>query len=303
VFDKTGTLTEGTFEVTQVFLNETTTTMEQLLYASALAESHSNHPIAKSIVTYANQTFDTASIISTEEVSGHGVKVSTNIGLIWAGNKKLMREAAIDYPDVPSVHTLVYVALEGRYLGAFEIRDRIKPDAKMTIDYLQANGLNVLMLTGDRQSAAYAVADELGFKNVHSELLPAQKYAVVKKLLDSGRKVAFVGDGINDAPVLAGATVGISMGAIGSDAAIEASDIVLMTDEPSKIVQALKISRKTKQIVTQNIVFALGTKLIIMALGTVGLSSMWMAIFADVGVSLIAVLNATRALHYDSQIR
>lgn len=303
VFDKTGTLTEGTFEVTHVYLNETTTTMDQLLYAASLAESHSNHPIAKSIVTYANQTFDMASIISTEEVSGHGVKVLTNIGLIWAGNKKLMREAAIDYPDVPSVHTLVYVALEGRYLGAFEIRDRIKPDAKMTIDYLQANGLNVLMLTGDRQSAAYAVADELGFKNVHSELLPAQKYAVVKKLLDSGRKVAFVGDGINDAPVLAGATVGISMGAIGSDAAIEASDIVLMTDEPSKIVQALKISRKTKQIVTQNIVFALGTKLIIMALGTVGLSSMWMAIFADVGVSLIAVLNATRALHYDSQMR
>lgn len=301
VFDKTGTLTEGTFEVSNVFLNASGATLDQFLYAAALAESYSNHPIAKSIIAYAKQSIDMASIQSTEEVSGHGVKVMTDIGLIYAGNKKLMWDAAVDFPDIPSVHTLVYIALEGRYLGAFEIRDRIKPDAKQTIDYLKTKGLNILMLTGDRQSAADAVADELGLANVHSERLPEQKYEVVKNLLKSGRKVAFVGDGINDAPVLAAATVGISMGAIGSDAAIEASDIVLMTDEPSKIVQALKISRKTKFIVTQNIVFALGTKLIIMALGTVGLSSMWMAIFADVGVSLLAVLNATRALHYNSQ--
>ena len=258
----------------------------------------SNHPIAKSIVNYSDHIVNLDDIISLEEFSGQGVVVKSTLGTIVAGNIKLMASQNIEVSPIETPYTQIYVALNGSYVGAFDIRDRIKKDAKSAIQALKESGYKVMMLTGDRKAAATSVGEELGIDEVFSELLPVDKYDVVMRRIADGHKVAFVGDGINDAPVLAGATVGISMGAIGSDAAIEASDVVLMTDEPSKIVQAIKISKKTKQIVTQNIVFALGSKLVIMALGTVGLSSMWMAIFADVGVALIAVLNATRALHY-----
>lgn len=298
IFDKTGTLTEGTFEVHKVHLAGDLLNDALLLRLAALAESQSNHPIAKSIVAYTGQIIESDAILGHEEISGHGVIVKTKEGTIVAGNAKHMASMSIDVPKIDSPYTHVYIALGNRYIGAFDVRDKIKADAKETIDYVKGLGLNVLMLTGDRRDAAKAIGEALGIDEVHSELLPADKYEVMNARIKSGERVAFVGDGINDAPVLAGANVGISMGAIGSDAAIEASDIVLMTDEPYKIVKAIKISKKTKQIVTQNIVFALSTKLLIMALGTFGLSSMWMAIFADVGVALIAVLNATRALTY-----
>lgn len=298
IFDKTGTLTEGTFEVFQTHLAGDQLNDAMLLKLAAHAESQSNHPIAKSIVKHAAQVIQSDDIHSYQEISGHGVLVKTSFGMITAGNAKHMTQRNIDIPNIDSPYTQIYIALDERYIGAFSIRDQIKKDAKLTINYVKSLGLKVMMLTGDHKGAAESIANELGIEMVYSELLPADKYEIMNERIKAGERVAFVGDGINDAPVLAGATVGISMGAIGSDAAIEASDVVLMTDEPYKIVQAIKISKKTKQIVTQNIIFALGTKLLIMALGTVGLSSMWMAIFADVGVALIAVLNATRALTY-----
>lgn len=298
IFDKTGTLTEGVFEVYQTHLAPAQLDDNLLITIATLAEFHSNHPIAKSIVNYSDHIVNLDDIISLEEFSGQGVVVKSTLGTIVAGNIKLMTSQNIPITPIETPYTQIYVALNGSFVGAFDIRDRIKKDAKSAIQALKESGYKVMMLTGDRKAAAQSVGVELGIDDVYSELLPTDKYDVVMRRIDAGHKVAFVGDGINDAPVLAGATVGISMGAIGSDAAIEASDVVLMTDEPSKIVQAIKISKKTKQIVTQNIVFALGSKLVIMALGTVGLSSMWMAIFADVGVALIAVLNATRALHY-----
>jgi len=298
VFDKTGTLTEGTFEVYKTHLSPAQLDDYLLIKLATLAEYHSNHPIAKSIVNYSDQNVNLDDILSLEEISGQGVVVQSTHGIIVAGNVKLMKEQGIDVPDITSPYTQIFVALNGAYVGAFDIRDRIKKDAKLAIHALKSNGIKVMMLTGDRNAAAVSVGEELGIDEVYSELLPADKYDIVLKRINTGEKVAFVGDGINDAPVLAVATVGISMGAIGSDAAIEASDVVLMTDEPLKIHHAIQISKKTKQIVTQNIVFALGTKLLIMGLGTMGLSSMWMAIFADVGVALIAVLNSTRVLHY-----
>ena len=298
IFDKTGTLTEGKFEVYHTHLAPDQFTEAYLKHAASLAEFHSNHPMAKSIVDYTGLTVNPEEIISMKELSGHGVIAETRIGTVVAGNHKHLEKQGIKAPDIQSPYTHIHIAVNGRYIGTFDIRDRIKKDAAEAIKALRGAGYEVAMLTGDRRRTADAVAEELGIVIVHSELLPEDKYSVVQKKIAEGRKVAFVGDGINDAPVLAGATVGISMGAIGSDAAIEASDVVLMTDEPSKIGKAIRISKKTKTIVTQNIVFALGTKLLIMALGTVGLSSMWMAIFADVGVALIAVLNSTRVLHY-----
>jgi len=292
IFDKTGTLTEGVFEVYQTHLAPAELDDHLLITIATLAEFHSNHPIAKSIVNYSDHIVNLDDIISLEEFSGQGVVVKSTLGTIVAGNIKLMASQNIEVMPIETPYTQIYVALNGSYVGAFDIRDRIKKDAKSAIQALKESGYKIMMLTGDRKEAATSVGEELGIDEVFSELLPVDKYDVVMRRIADGHKVAFVGDGINDAPVLAGATVGISMGAIGSDAAIEASDVVLMTDEPSKIVQAIKISKKTKQIVTQNIIFALGSKLVIMTLGTVGLSSMWMAIFADVGVALIAVLNA-----------
>lgn len=298
VFDKTGTLTEGAFEVYQTHLHKEQINDKVLLELATLAESHSNHPVAKSIIQYSKQEVNLDDILSVEEISGKGVLVQSVKGTILAGNKSLMKDYHIAIPIISSSYTHIYIALDNQYIGAFDIRDKIKQDAFKTIKLLKSLGYRVLMLTGDRKEAASAVAASLEIDAVYSELLPEDKYKKVLSLIEEGANVAFVGDGINDAPVLASANIGISMGAIGSDAAIEASDVVLMTDEPSKIPEAIEISKITKKIVTQNIVFAIGTKILIMALGTVGLSSMWMAIFADVGVALIAVLNSTRVLRF-----
>jgi Cd2+/Zn2+-exporting ATPase len=295
VFDKTGTLTKGKFEVYSI----TTTpefSKETIIEYAALCEVHSNHPIAKSIVAYHPLPIRLDAISSFEELSGYGIEAQSHHGLLTVGNANLMALRNIVALDVESPYTIVYVALNGVCIGAIDVRDQIKEDAFEAVKALQNKGISVAMLTGDRKNVADAVASNLGIDIVFSGLLPDQKYSTVKNWLDAGEKIAFVGDGINDAPVLAGSTVGISMGAIGSDAAIEASDVVLMTDEPTKIVKAISIAIKTKRIVKQNIVFALSTKVLIMALGAIGLSSMWMAIFADVGVALIAVLNAMRAM-------
>lgn len=299
VFDKTGTLTEGKFEVFKIHVVEDTeTSKSNLIKYAALAEYNSNHPIAKSILAYAHASIDPKDILKVEEVSGHGLIVETPYGTISAGNNKLMNRQKIHYTEHPSIHTQIHIALDHQYLGSLEVRDKIKADAPQTIAHLKQLGYRLLMLTGDKEQVASEVAVQLGMDEVYSELLPQDKYNLVQTELSKGNKVAFVGDGINDAPVLALSTVGISMGAIGSDVAIEASDVVLMTDEPSNIPAAIEISKKTKRIVTQNIYFALGTKLLIMLLGAFGLSTMWMAIFADVGVALIAVLNSTRILAY-----
>lgn len=299
VFDKTGTLTEGKFEVADVYPSKEIP-LDMLLKYAVVAESHSNHPIAKSIVQYARNYKGSLEPNHYEELSGKGVIVTTEEGVIRAGNLSLMEENNIPVTPLDSPYTVVYVALNETYLGAIDIRDKIKPDSAHTINSLTHMNIETVMLTGDRAASAKSVGDSLAIDEIKSQLLPEDKYHYVMNLIDSGKKVAFIGDGINDAPVLAGATVGISMGSIGSDAAIEASDIVFMTDEPSKLIHAMKIAGRTKRIVVQNIIFALGTKLLIMALGVFGLSSMWMAIFADVGVALIAVLNSVRVLHYKS---
>ena len=298
VFDKTGTLTKGKFKVHEIYVANASIERTFLMKLAAIAESHSNHPIAKSILDYTGDYDRTVSLNKIEEVSGKGVIVETSLGKIIAGNLSLLKENQIVVTPIDSPHTQVHIALDSEYQGTFEVRDEIKTDAFETIAALNSSHIEVQMLTGDRKEAAVSVSTELGIDKVSSELLPENKYEIVDALIRSGKNVGFVGDGINDAPVLALASVGISMGAIGSDAAIEASDVVLMTDEPSKIIEAIAISKKTKSVVTQNIVFALGAKLLIMALGTVGLSSMWMAIFADVGVALIAVLNSTRVLGF-----
>ena len=298
VFDKTGTLTKGKFKVHEIYVANDSVDRTLLMKLAAIAESHSNHPIAKSILDYTGDYDRSVSLNKIEEVSGKGVIVETSLGKIVAGNLNLMKENQIVVTPIDSPHTQVHIALNQEYQGTFEVRDEIKADAYETVAALNSSHIEVQMLTGDRKEAAVSVSTELGIDKVSTELLPENKYEIVDALIRSGKNVGFVGDGINDAPVLALASVGISMGAIGSDAAIEASDVVLMTDEPSKIIEAITISKKTKTVVTQNIVFALGAKLLIMALGTVGLSSMWMAIFADVGVALIAVLNATRVLGF-----
>ena len=298
VFDKTGTLTKGKFKVHDIYVANDSVDRTLLMKLAAIAESHSNHPIAKSILDYTGDYDRSVSLNKIEEVSGKGVIVETSLGKIIAGNLSLMSENHIEVTPIASPHTQVHIALDSEYQGTFEVRDEIKADAFETIAALHSSQIEIQMLTGDRKEAAVSVSSELGIDKVSSELLPENKYEIVDALIRSGKNVGFVGDGINDAPVLALASVGISMGAIGSDAAIEASDVVLMTDEPSKIIEAIAISKKTKTVVTQNIVFALGAKLLIMALGTVGLSSMWMAIFADVGVALIAVLNSTRVLGF-----
>lgn len=293
VFDKTGTLTEGTFKVSRVLTDKDTS---HLIRLAALAEMHSNHPIAKSIIEHYGKPLDVSELLDFEEISGHGIKAHTSKGSLLVGNRQLLKTNGIDAPLIDSPNTVVYVAENQTYLGAIEIKDQIKPDAASTVSALNDMNLATIMLTGDRLACAEEVGSQLKMQTIYAELLPEDKYNHVKDLIDSGKRVAFLGDGINDAPVLAGATVGISMGAIGSDSAIEASDVVLMTDEPHKLIRAIEISKKTKQIVIQNIAFALGIKFLIMGLGIFGITSMWMAIFADVGVTLIAVLNAMRAM-------
>ena len=298
VFDKTGTMTRGVFEVSGIHHNE----MEdaKLLEYAALAECSSSHPISKSLQKAYNKPIDRNRVTDIEEISGHGVVAKVDGITVAAGNEKLMEKLGISYVSCSHVGTIVHLALDGKYAGHILISDVIKPHAKEAIKELKKAGVTkTVMLTGDRKNVADAVASELGIKEVYSELLPADKVAKVEELLankEEKDKLAFVGDGINDAPVLSRADIGIAMGALGSDAAIEAADIVLMDDDPLKISKAIKIAKKCIRIVYENIYFAIGIKVLCLILGALGIANMWMAIFADVGVMVIAVLNAIRTL-------
>ena len=298
VFDKTGTMTQGVFEVSGVHHN--TIPEEQLLEYAALAECSSSHPISKSLQKAYGKPIDRNRVTDIEEISGHGVKAKVDGVEVAAGNAKLMKQMDLPYSECHEVGTIVHVAVDGTYAGHILISDQLKPHAKQAIQDLKRAGITkTVMLTGDMKRVADQVAAELGIDEVHSELLPADKVAKVEELLakkGEKEKLAFVGDGINDAPVLSRADIGIAMGALGSDAAIEAADVVLMDDDPQKIAKAIKISRKCLRIVYENIYFALGIKAICLILGALGIANMWMAIFADVGVMVIAVLNAICAL-------
>lgn len=309
VMDKTGTLTKGTFKVKEVkpameenkqnVLSEVIT-RDKLLEITAYAESYSNHPISLSIQKAYGRELDKSRLESTEELAGHGVHAVIDGDDIYAGNEKLMQQQKISFTNAAQIGTIVHVARNNQYLGYILIADEIKEDAAACISGLKAEGVKrVIMLTGDRRETADYVASQIGLTEVHSELLPGDKVDEVEKIIGSKSpkgKLVFVGDGINDAPVLARADIGIAMGGLGSDAAIEAADVVIMTDEPSKIAAAMKISRKTLGIVKQNIVFALGVKILVLILAAVGIANMWLAVFADVGVAVLAILNAMRAL-------
>lgn len=298
VFDKTGTMTQGVFEVSGIHHNE----MEdaKLLEYAALAESFSSHPISKSLKKAYGKELDQTRVTDVEEISGNGVIAKVDGLTVAAGNAKLMNRLGITYKDCHHVGTIVHVAVDGAYAGHILISDIIKPHAKEAIEALKKAGVaKTVMLTGDSEAVAKQVAKELEISEVYSELLPADKVSKVEELLAGKRekeKLVFVGDGINDAPVLSRADIGIAMGALGSDAAIEAADIVLMDDDPLKIATAIQISRKCIRIVYENIYFAIGIKIICLLLGALGIANMWLAIFADVGVMIIAVLNAIRAL-------
>lgn len=301
VCDKTGTLTKGVFEVTYMEAADGIS-QEELLETAAYAENYSNHPISKSLKEAYSKPIDPARVTEVEEIGGHGVTAVVNGRRAAVGNVKLMKKLNIPYLVPEKTGTEVHVAIDGKYAGYILISDVIKDNAKAAVSGLKSAGVKqVVMLTGDAKRVADAVAAELGVDVVKSELLPADKVGEVEKLLaakDKKEKLAFVGDGVNDAPVLSRADLGIAMGALGADAAIEAADIVLMDDDPEKIATAINISRKTLRIVHQNIVFALAVKFICLGLGAVGTLNMWWAIFADVGVMILAVLNATRALRY-----
>lgn len=298
VFDKTGTMTQGVFEVKGV--HHSTIDTERLLEYAALAECASSHPISKSLQKAYGKPLDRSRVTEIEEIGGNGVTARVDDVAVAAGSDRLMERLGIDFVPCHHPGTVVHVALDGTYAGHILIADMLKPNAKESIRQLSKAGVkNTIMLTGDRKEAADQIAKELGIGEVHSELLPADKVAKVEELLDrkgSKEKLVFVGDGINDAPVLSRADIGIAMGALGSDAAIEAADIVLMDDDPIKIATAIRIARKCIRIVYENIYFAIGIKVICLVLGAVGIANMWVAIFADVGVMVIAVLNAIRAL-------
>lgn len=307
VFDKTGTLTKGKFKVSEINVQNSKYTKDDLLKYAAIAESFSNHPIAQSIVLEYeknNKKLEKtdSSEFEFEEIAGHGVKVKYENSEILAGNLKLLKKENIEAAEKDAVGTVVYVAKDREYLGNLIIADEIKEDAKKTIEELNNLGIkNVVMLTGDNRKIGENVASKLKISKVFTDLLPLGKVEKMEEFLknkSANGKVLFVGDGINDAPVLARADIGVAMGGVGSDAAIEAADMIIMNDEPSKIVTALKIAKKTKKIVWQNIIFALGVKIIILVMGALGFATMWEAVFGDVGVALIAILNATRALTY-----
>ena len=298
VFDKTGTMTQGVFEVSGVHHNEISD--EKLLEYAALAECSSSHPISKSLQKAYGKPIDRNRVTDIEEISGNGVTAKVDGISVAAGNAKLMKRFGISYQECHHVGTVIHMAVDGRYEGHILISDILKPHAKEAIAELKKAGIKkTLMLTGDSKRVADQVAKELGIEEVYSELLPADKVSKVEELLhqkSEKEKLAFVGDGINDAPVLSRADIGIAMGALGSDAAIEAADIVLMDDDPLKISKAIKIARKCIHIVYENIYFAIGIKILCLILGALGIANMWMAIFADVGVMIIAVLNAIRTL-------
>ena len=300
VFDKTGTMTQGVFEVTGVHHN--TLPMNEILEYAALAESFSSHPISRSLQKAYGKAIDQSRVTDVQEVSGKGVIAKVDGRTVAAGNAKLMELEGIPYQECHSVGTVVHMAVDGEYVGHILIADLLKPHAEEAIRALKAAGIRkTVMLTGDAKRVADKVAADLGIDEVYSELLPGDKVTMVEKLLSQKagekEKLAFVGDGINDAPVLSRADIGIAMGAMGSDAAIEAADIVLMDDDPLKIAKAIRIARKCMRIVYENIYFAIGVKVICLILGALGIANMWVAIFADVGVMVIAVLNAIRTLY------
>ena len=299
VFDKTGTLTKGVFEVANI-IPAAGYQKEQVLEYAAQAESYSNHPIAKSILATYGKPIDQKQFSGFEEISGHGISVMVRGKKVLAGNSKLMESEKIAYAACDAAGTKFYVAADGSYVGCILIADEVKPDSKCAIAELKKIGVEkTVMLTGDDERIGKSVADELGLDAYYAQLLPDQKVEkleMLDKQKRQGSKLAFVGDGINDAPVLARADVGIAMGGLGSDAAIEAADVVLMTDEPSKLVEAIDVAKATKRIVMQNIVIALGIKSVFLVLGALGMAGMWEAVFGDVGVTIIAVLNAMRIL-------
>ena len=306
VFDKTGTLTQGTFKVTGVHPADGITD-EQLVEAAALAESWSKHPISLSIKAAYGKEIDTSRVTDVEELGGHGVTAKVDGKPVAAGNARLMERLGLSAPAVSETGTVVHVAIDGRYSGCLLIADVVKPHSAEAIRALKAAGVRkTVMLTGDAEPVAKAVSAQLGLDEYHAGLLPGDKVDQIETLIaakKSKENLAFVGDGINDAPVLSRADVGIAMGALGSDAAIEAADVVLMDDDPAKIALAMRIARRTLRIVYENIVFALAVKFACLLLGAIGMASMWTAIFADVGVMVIAVLNATRALYTKDLVR
>ena len=298
VFDKTGTLTRGVFEVSGIHHSQLKD--GELLEYAALAESASSHPISRSLQRACGKELDRSRVADIREIGGEGVTAAVDGHAVAAGNDKLMDRLGIPYVPCRGVGTIIHMAIDGQYMGHILISDVVKPTSKQAIRALKAAGVRrTVMLTGDAGAVADHVAAELGVDQVYSQLLPADKVEKVEELLagqGEREKLAFVGDGINDAPVLSRADIGIAMGALGSDAAIEAADVVLMDDDPMKIAKAIKISRKCLGIVYQNIVFAIGIKLACLLLVALGLASMWLAVFADVGVMILAVLNAIRAL-------
>ena len=302
VFDKTGTLTNGTFNVVAIHPEaESHIDPDVLLSLAAHAEAYSNHPIAVSIKEAYRGEIDPARVQDVNEEGGHGVRAIVDKHVVLIGNDKLMNESNIAYHDCNLVGTILHVAMDGNYIGHIVIADVVKPEAKEAIRDLHAAGIRkTVMLTGDRAEVAQAVASDLGIDEVHAQLLPQDKVSEVEKLLSQTgekQKLAFVGDGINDAPVLTRADIGIAMGAMGSDAAIEAADVVLMDDNPRNIAKAMHIARKTMRIVWQNIIFALGIKFAVLILAAIGIATMWLAVFADVGVAVLAILNAMRCMN------
>ncbi len=298
VFDKTGTLTKGVFEVQKV--SPVGISKDELLKIAVYAENYSNHPISKSLKEAYNNAIDESKIIKTQELPGLGIMAQIDKKDALVGNEKLMKEKHIDFTKTNDIGTILYIAIDGVYAGYILIADKIKDDSATAIQSLKKNKINqIVMLTGDRKEVGEAVAKQLGINKVYAELLPDGKVEKVEELMKTKSekgKLAFVGDGINDAPVLALADIGIAMGGLGSDAAIEAADIVIMTDETSKISKAINLSKRTMRIVKENIIFAIGVKILVLILSAFGISTLWQAVFADVGVSVIAVLNALRVL-------
>ena len=298
MFDKTGTLTKGVFEVQKV--KPIGIAKEELLKLAAYSEYYSNHPISKSIKKAYGKEIDEGKITKVEEISGHGILAIVENKNILIGNEKLMNKYKIDFEKCNDIGTILYIAIEGKYVGYILISDTIKEDSKIAINELKKNNVkNTIMLTGDKKEVGESVSKELGLDKVYTELLPDGKVEKVEELLKQKSKkgkLAFVGDGINDSPVLAISDIGIAMGGIGADSSIEAADIVIMTDEPSKIVKAIKLSKRTMRIVKENIVFAIFVKILVLVLAAFGISTMWEAVFADVGVSVIAIINALRIL-------
>ena len=304
VFDKTGTLTEGVFEVQKI--NPVDISEEELLKIAAYAESYSNHPISASIKKAYQKEINQEIIEKTEEISGKGIISQIENKTVVIGNNKIMQEKGIEYKESNDIGTILYVAINNKFAGSIVIADKIKENAKQTIQGLKRNNVSkTVMLTGDKKEIAEKVAKQIEIDEVYADLLPDQKVEKVEELMKQKTekgKLAFVGDGINDAPVLAISDIGIAMGGLGSDAAIEAADIVIMNDKPSKILEAIKISNKTMRIVKQNIIFAISVKILVLILGACGIATMWEAVFADVGVSFIAILNSLRALGRKSHV-